>query len=684
MARALAGKPRQEETLPLVAEDEDEDSSLLESESEDEDEAEWRRAAGLAEREEKERKKHRKGKRGLSKDGNRVEMEKESINICGWCGGFLFVIGIGLVVWALMQQNEHGAFISMQNDDRISGKTIVFMAAGCAYFLYLCEALCCSKTSQYLRNICCEASFIKFVAKVQESNPEVGFSIQNWHNETRTSTDSEGRTTTSTVRVNTHFAAEGFAIQGHTDETLSPEQMIAMFHLLHGSGSIADTSAGDVNFTVSKTGEQVLILLCHFPMDFRPREQHTLNSHAATRASFYARNTSDVYQDKAESQKIDFPGYVERMMLVISTSGSDSVSHPWWMNFYFYAFLSMLGLSIPYRLFFFHKTAARTWGVVKHFSALPPSGWQGDPMSSLKNDPNPVVAQIHKAGKQLKVQKSEGHGDQQGDSDDYEHYAYHHQSGKHMVVNDDVPEYWTNQNVKTSFDTKEKVSSAFNRKIGKILADTFKAKATRDRKKDDPMPNSLKVVGITRMEDRDMWVKYAHKRHELAELRDSFTAIKDLKGSGRVKTMNAMGKEDGLYEDMNEVYLFHGTSPSGAMGISGDGFKLSFVGSNVGTMFGRGVYLAEQSSKCDEYAQTDDSGAYAGIYAALLCRVTLGEAFRIDKSNIPAIEKAMASGEYDCVLGDREEAVGTYREFVVFDEAQIYPEYVVLYRRVFD
>jgi hypothetical protein len=43
----------------------------------------------------------------------------------------------------------------------------------------------------------------------------------------------------------------------------------------------------------------------------------------------------------------------------------------------------------------------------------------------------------------------------------------------------------------------------------------------------------------------------------------------------------------------------------------------------------------------------------------------------------------LATGAFDSVLGDREAEVGTYREFVVFDQAQIYPEYIVIYSRSF-
>ena len=40
-------------------------------------------------------------------------------------------------------------------------------------------------------------------------------------------------------------------------------------------------------------------------------------------------------------------------------------------------------------------------------------------------------------------------------------------------------------------------------------------------------------------------------------------------------------------------------------------------------------------------------------------------------------------GEYHSVLGDREKCRGTFREFMVYDNAQIYPEWIIWYRRHF-
>lgn len=67
------------------------------------------------------------------------------------------------------------------------------------------------------------------------------------------------------------------------------------------------------------------------------------------------------------------------------------------------------------------------------------------------------------------------------------------------------------------------------------------------------------------------------------------------------------------------------------------------------------------------------------MYALLTCRVALGRPFvTLQGGNFA---DKVSSGEFDCVLGDREKAVGTFREFVIFHEESIYPEYAVFYRR---
>eukprot|EP00746_Dinoflagellata_sp_MGD_P164298 gnl/MRDRNA2_/MRDRNA2_92853_c0_seq1.p1 gnl/MRDRNA2_/MRDRNA2_92853_c0~~gnl/MRDRNA2_/MRDRNA2_92853_c0_seq1.p1 ORF type:complete len:497 (-),score=68.63 gnl/MRDRNA2_/MRDRNA2_92853_c0_seq1:435-1925(-) len=247
-----------------------------------------------------------------------------------------------------------------------------------------------------------------------------------------------------------------------------------------------------------------------------------------------------------------------------------------------------------------------------------------------------------------------------------------------------TPPYWENQDLSQDFDERCDVPAKVQIVLQHLLETTFKSKATRDR--GGPMPSRLQMIQCQRIEDRRMWAQYLQEKQNIQEKRGYCAPVESLEGtSGQVKTWAAASAfQERLSHDLNEYYLWHGTSPTGAMGITEDGFKIDMAGSNAGTMFGKGAYFAECCSKSDEYAKDDGTGIYKGIYALLLCRVVCGELFRVEKSDIPAIEDAMRSGDYDSVLGDREAKVGTYREFVVFRERQIYPEYLVLYRREFD
>ena len=51
---------------------------------------------------------------------------------------------------------------------------------------------------------------------------------------------------------------------------------------------------------------------------------------------------------------------------------------------------------------------------------------------------------------------------------------------------------------------------------------------------------------------------------------------------------------------------------------------MDLAGSNAGTLYGRGIYLAEASSKSDEYC-AEASWRTWGKYCMLLCRVCFGE-----------------------------------------------------------
>merc|ERR1711957_444561 len=82
-----------------------------------------------------------------------------------------------------------------------------------------------------------------------------------------------------------------------------------------------------------------------------------------------------------------------------------------------------------------------------------------------------------------------------------------------------------------------------------------------------------------------------------------------------------------------------------------------------------------------EYAHEDESG----VAVMVLCRV-MGGRVRYTADVTPDANKLVQDvlkGSYDCVLGDREKCRGTFKEIVVYESAQAFPEYLVYYKRIY-
>lgn len=220
----------------------------------------------------------------------------------------------------------------------------------------------------------------------------------------------------------------------------------------------------------------------------------------------------------------------------------------------------------------------------------------------------------------------------------------------------------------------------------KLLDSTHRQVWTRDRGKQG-MPDRLQLVQVVEVTNAELWVDYMARqeaiRRELnKDKRQMFpvSADTDLISSG-ASDDDWIFTGPRLDRNVNEVFLFHGTSPVAADSISTGNFKLNFAGSNAGTLYGRGVYLAENASKSDEYTRPEWG---TGNRTLLVCRVTLGRPYYTDEvSPSPRdCERKCLYDRFHAVLGDRRKARGTFREFVVFDEEQIYANYILTYRRV--
>jgi hypothetical protein len=188
------------------------------------------------------------------------------------------------------------------------------------------------------------------------------------------------------------------------------------------------------------------------------------------------------------------------------------------------------------------------------------------------------------------------------------------------------------------------------------------------------MPYRLEVVHAFRSENAPLW-------HRFQQQKASFSKVSHGSSPFNVKTQ---GKGDIADKRLNEheAYLFHGTNPSSSMSILKSGFSLNQAGKSTGTMFGYGIYLAENSSKSDEYATDDGGGTFPGLRALLVCRCLIGKPLVVTD---PGDHTTMAKqSNLDCVVGDRETKVGTYREFIFHEESQVMPEFAIIYRRQYE
>lgn len=564
-----------------------------------------------------------------------------------------------------------------------SGGINFLMPGLVCYFLYLTE-MCCSKPCSYLSNIQSESKFAEYIQKLQKASPIIEFHIQNYHYEQESTRSKDGKRENRTKRVNTHIASATFPMTGFSDETMSPDQTIAMFHLLYHKG--VKDEQGLLHETVihADTGEKKLILTCRFPLQFLPRDAETEAQFSRFRDDFYRRNSTDAMQETKETIRLDFP-HRELAMVVMSSAGSGDTETPWWMSWTWHVLSHLCFLGLPFRMYLYSNTQKVVWHVRKHFSVLPQQQWQSIPMKSWQHSKSSLVSSVARmtSGVRMDLEEPRGGGVLQmvEQGDDAVSLDLEAMSGSMAVL---LPSYWNVAESSQDFTSMEMVDSsdAMQSRIQHLLDECFVMKSTRDR--GGKMPCRLVVEMVQRLEHHALWKRYVEKRRMIQLKRGEVTAVEDMAGSGACKTTKALGGlNQRLESEVNELYLFHGSCPAGVLGIGQHGFDLQMSGTATGCMFGPGAYFSEASSKCDEYAREDPSGLFSGKCALLLCRVSCGELFRLEESDLTAIQRAMATGRYDGVLGDREQAAGTYREFVVYDEAQVYPEYIIIYRREF-
>jgi hypothetical protein len=126
-----------------------------------------------------------------------------------------------------------------------------------------------------------------------------------------------------------------------------------------------------------------------------------------------------------------------------------------------------------------------------------------------------------------------------------------------------------------------------------------------------PTYSKLELAAAWRVENRTLWAKYAAERQQtastVANLTDPSVQFRAANPHLRKQLLEAsrpLRKENGCNSKINECYLFHGLgNPVMALNIFQGGMNEHFSGVNAGTMFGDGIYLAEDMGKSDQYCR---------------------------------------------------------------------------------
>jgi len=220
-----------------------------------------------------------------------------------------------------------------------------------------------------------------------------------------------------------------------------------------------------------------------------------------------------------------------------------------------------------------------------------------------------------------------------------------------------------------------------------------------------PVPTSYKLLTAYRNQNEELWQQYSMLKTAVQE-----ECRRPIRPGDAIPPMTAhkvstsgLPLSADLDESCNEYHLFHGSSSQKCASIASTNFRTDLAGAGatwkekgkaVGTpLYGFGVYLAEKITKADEYSKEvdEDDGilpedAEGEFYTVLVCRVMCGKAQVVTTNEIEveSLRKDVFAGPYHAVLGDRVSVLNKpYREVVVYEKDQCFPEFLLVYSRAY-
>lgn len=134
-----------------------------------------------------------------------------------------------------------------------------------------------------------------------------------------------------------------------------------------------------------------------------------------------------------------------------------------------------------------------------------------------------------------------------------------------------------------------------------------------------------------------------------------------------------MTKESG--QDVKELNLFHGIETDAVDAICKQGFDVRLSWNRVGCMYGKGIYFAKDAAFADRYIIPVEEE-----YKIILANILVGEFVKSNSACVrpPQVNPNEKGGKlYDsCVDSIKEPKL-----FVIFANEQIYPAYIITYKK---
>eukprot|EP00392_Amoebophrya_sp_AT5.2_P011897 g11987.t1 len=196
------------------------------------------------------------------------------------------------------------------------------------------------------------------------------------------------------------------------------------------------------------------------------------------------------------------------------------------------------------------------------------------------------------------------------------------------------------------------------------------------------------TLEIYQVENLPLWRKYEQARtnvrqdHRRCDIKRG-AILPAVPGAIRDAAHVLLGDEPELCPDVNEVYLFHGTHAEGLKKIATTGFDFR-VAKDTG-LYGQGTYFASNVCKSLQYTGRNrrENKGYL-----IIARVLVGDPHYTTRT-CPEIKHGPENGATglfrDSIIANAGPMQGhhngsqAHQEFVIFDKAHAYPEFVIEY-----